>query len=68
MRFLQHPDLFLTAGQEELKPGVKNFIQEFSSEKELQKLKKQITGYDAQEKGDRSIKHSLGYFYWRLLW
>jgi site-specific DNA recombinase len=49
-RVLQHPELVLAAIQEELKTEEKNFVQEFSFEKEIQKLKKQINGYDVQEK------------------
>jgi len=49
-RVLMHPDLVLAAIKEELKAEEKNFIQEFSFEKEIQKLKKQISSYDAQKK------------------
>ncbi len=49
-KVLLHPELVLAAIKEELKSEEKNFIQEFSFEKEIQKIKKQINGYDAQEK------------------
>ena len=47
---LLHPELVLAAIKDELKAEEKNFIQEFSFEKEIQKLKRQINSYETQEK------------------
>ncbi len=49
-KVLLHPDLVLEAVKEQLETEKKDFVQGFSFEKEIQKLKKQINGYDAQEK------------------
>ncbi|MFC2040435.1 recombinase family protein [Chloroflexota bacterium] len=47
---LLHPDLVLAAVKEQLESEQKDIVQNFSFEKEIQKLRKQINGYDAQEK------------------
>jgi site-specific DNA recombinase len=49
-KVLLRPDLVMVAVKEQLKTENKDFVQDFSFEKEIQKLKKQINGYDAQEK------------------